>query len=219
MNKFAFAAAFAALSVTTVSAADLSTPFKPAAAVYSPASAFNWSGFYAGANVGYGWADMTAGGPTQRLQGLLGGVQVGYNHDLGGVVLGLEGDLQLSGVKHTAALGASSGTFSIDQFGTLRGRVGLAADRFLPYVTGGLAVANNHIAISGVGVNYDESKVSVGWTIGGGVEFAATDNITLKAEYLYADFGKANFAGPAGLAAADVTTKASIVRTGVNFKF
>jgi outer membrane immunogenic protein len=61
--------------------------------------------------------------------------------------------------------------------------------------------------------------VSVGWTIGGGVEFAATDNITLKAEYLYADFGKASFAGPAGLAAADVTTKASIVRTGVNFKF
>lgn len=219
MNKFVFAAAFAAVSVTTVSAADLSTPYKPSPAVYSPASAFSWSGFYAGANVGYGWADMAAGGPAQRLQGLLGGVQVGYNYDLGGVVLGLEGDLQLSGVKHTETAGVATGTFSVDQFGTLRGRVGLAADRFLPYVTGGLAVANNHININGGGANYDESKVSVGWTIGAGVEFAASDNITIKAEYLYADFGKASFAGPAGLAAADVTTKASIVRTGVNFKF
>jgi outer membrane immunogenic protein len=205
--------------VSAVSAADLSTPYQPRAAVYSPASAFNWSGFYAGANVGYGWADMTAGGPTQRLQGLLGGVQAGYNYDLGGVVLGIEADLQLSGVRYSETAGAATGTFSVDQFGTLRGRVGLAADRFLPYVTGGLAVANNHISINGGGANYDESKVSVGWTIGGGVEFAATDNITLKAEYLYADFGKASFAGPAGLAAADVTTKASIVRTGVNFKF
>lgn len=224
MTKFALAAIFAVLSGTAVFAADLSTPYQPSAAVYSPASAFNWSGFYVGANAGYGWAEMSdnLGGPVQRLQGALGalgGVQVGYNYDFGGFVLGVEGDLQVSGMKYTETLAGVTGTFSVDQFGTLRARAGLAADRFLPYVTGGLAVANGHININGAGANYDESKVSVGWTVGAGVEFAATDNITLKAEYLYADFGKANYTGPVGAIPAEVSTKASIVRTGVNFKF
>lgn len=158
-------------------------------------------------------------GTEQHLQGVLGGVQAGYNYDFGGFVLGVEADLQASGMKLVTTQGAATGTFSVDQFGTLRARAGIAADRFLPYVTGGLAVANGHINITDGVTTYDERKVSVGWTIGAGVEYAVTDNVTLKAEYLYADFGKASYAGPAGLGASDVTTRASIVRTGVNFKF
>lgn len=213
MNKFALIAVAGVLSTTAVSAADLATAYQPAAVAYSPASAFNWSGFYAGVNGGYGWGEFSGGGTVERLNGVLGGVQLGYNHDFGGFVLGVEGDIQLANMKQTVGIV----TMGIEQFGTVRARAGLAVDRFLPYVTGGLAVANGNMSSSAPA--HSENKVHVGWTIGAGVEFAATDNITLKTEYLYADFGKATYAGPGGGLNAEVNARAHIVRAGVNFKF
>lgn len=217
MNKFALIAVAGVLSTTAVSAADLAVAYQPTTVAYSPSSAFNWSGFYAGVNGGYGWGEFSQAGavPLDQLKGVLGGVQVGYNYDLGGLVLGVEGDFQLANVKHTPV----GGSFAIEQFGTVRARAGLAVDRFLPYVTGGLAVANANVNNSGVAPAYNENKVHVGWTVGAGVEFAATDNITLKTEYLYADFGKASYAGPAGGTGGDINVRAHIVRAGVNFKF
>lgn len=221
MNKFILAAVAGVLSTTAVSAADLAVAYQPGTVAYSPASAFNWSGFYAGVNGGYGWAQFSPSGAAaiDDLKGVTGGIQVGYNHDFGGFVLGVEGDVQLADIKHTRTIGATTGTFNIDRFGTIRARAGAAIDRFMPYVTGGVAIANGHINISDGVTTYDENKAHIGWTIGAGVEFAATDNITIKAEYLYADFGKATYAGPVGAIAADVHAKASIVRGGVNFKF
>lgn len=221
MNKFALIAVAGVLSTTAVSAADLAVAYQPTTVAYSPSSAFNWSGFYAGVNGGYGWGEYApAGAPlSDKPKGVFGGVQVGYNYDLGGFVLGVEGDIQLANIKHSQTFPGGSGSFGIEQFGTVRARAGLAVDRFLPYVTGGLAVANGNINVAGGGAPYNENKVHVGWTVGAGVEFAATDNITLKAEYLYADFGKATYAGLVGGTSDEVHAKANIVRAGVNFKF
>ena len=87
-------------------------------------SAFNWSGFYAGANFGYGfgWADLTAGTTvSQEGKGILGGVQAGYNYDFGGFVLGAEGDFQFSDIKGDAAIGGGiAASYSLDRFGTVR---------------------------------------------------------------------------------------------------
>lgn len=213
MNKFALIAVAGVLSTTAVSAADLAVAYQPTTVAYSPSSAFNWSGFYAGVNGGYGWGEFSGavGAPIDQLNGVLGGVQVGYNYDFGGFVLGVEGDVQLANMKRSVG----GGTVGIEQFGTVRARAGLAVDRFLPYVTGGLAVANGNMSDP----THNENKVHVGWTVGAGVEFAVTDSITLKTEYLYADFGKASYAGPGGVGGGDINVRAHIVRAGVNFKF
>ena len=73
------------------------------------------------------------------------------------------------------------------------------------------------------------SKTRVGWTIGGGVEYAVTNNVTIKGEYLYADLGSSNFnrlgntasaiAFPGVFVTGKVSYNASIFRAGVNYKF
>lgn len=215
MTKLALVAIAGLLSSTAVSAADLAIAPQLNTAVYSPARAFDWSGFYAGANFGYGWGEMTstATGATENLQGILGGVQAGYNYDFGGFVLGLEGDFQLSDVKYSQTVGVNSASLAIDAFGSVRARAGLPIDRFMPFVTGGLGVANGKIRTDNGGVISEGNQTFVGWTVGAGLEYAVTDNVTVKAEYLYADYGNANLAG------IDIRAKSNTVRAGVNFKF
>lgn len=94
---------------------------------------------------------------------------------------------------------------SLKQFGTLRARVGYAVDRFLPYVTGGVAYGKfgHSLGCDAARVSatrgcqnrvsaFDTSDTSSdwGWTIGAGIDYAVTNNLVLKAQYLYADFGK-----------------------------
>lgn len=109
----------------------------------------------------------------------------------------------------------------IDWFGTVRMRLGYAFDRFLPYITGGVAWAN---------VNYDEyytdnltyadsysySKTKFGWTLGGGAEYAFTNNWSAKIEYLYADLGSVNY-DPYSGATFDITMQT--LKLGVNYRF
>ena len=214
MKNIALIAFVGALSTSTAFAADLGVVEQAAPAAYT-AGAFDWSGFYAGANLGYGWAELEQGGFTfDDIDGALGGVQVGYNYDFGGFILGLEGDVQISDVKYSEDLGGATGEIGIDYFGTVRARAGLAVDRFMPYVTGGVAWARGSVSVSGPGFSVEVTDNFVGWTVGGGVEYAVTDNITVKGEYLYVDFGAADF--DTGV---DINLTSHVVRAGVNFKF
>jgi len=205
MHKFLIGAAAAALLASPALAADLY--IQPAApSLIGSASVVNWSGFYAGANVGYGWGKFENGGVAVDSKGLLGGVQAGYNYDFGGFVLGVEGDIQLADIRYEAAGGD---IIRIDSFGTLRARAGAAVDRFLPYVTGGLAYGR--LTTESMGAT--KTAGNTGWTIGAGLEYAATDNISVKAEYLYTDFGNIDYGfGP-------VKTTAHVLRAGLNYKF
>ena len=118
----------------------------------------------------------------------------------------------------------------INYIGTVRGRVGYAVgDRFLPYITGGLAYGSvssyGAIATAGVlpfGVGASQTNTRVGWTIGAGFEYAITNNFTFKTEYLYADLGRSTlFSGTVlGIPAyVGERTTAHIVRAGINYKF
>jgi outer membrane immunogenic protein len=110
-------------SPSMVSAADLPPAAAPSVYAKAPmiSPAINWSGFYGGVNLGYGWgsgdmslADVTPGDPGNsgfpptpqsvgnRSNGVIGGGQVGYNWQMGSLVTGLEADIQGSGIKGTA---------------------------------------------------------------------------------------------------------------------
>lgn len=213
MNKIAFVAIAGLFSTSTAFAADLGIVQQSAPAAYT--SAYDWTGFYAGANAGYGWAEIENSGVTfDDINGVFGGVQVGYNYDFGGFVLGLEGDIQLSDISYSETLGGVSAEVGIDYFGTVRARAGLAVDRFLPYVTAGVAWARGSGSTSAGGVSAKVEDNFVGWTVGGGVEYAVTDKISIKGEYLYTDFGTADF--DTGF---DIGLTSHVVRAGVNFKF
>ncbi len=208
-------AAFVGL-VVQASAADLGrAPRVAPAPVYAPV--YSWSGFYLGVNGGGGWGDSTWTGVSSNFDtsgGLFGG-QAGYNWQFGQTVLGLEGDIQWSGIKGSGACAFGCETKN-NWFGTVRGRLGYAYDRILPNVTGGIAYGNIEYNTS-IGFT-SASTTNAGWTIGAGVEFALVQNWTAKIEYLYMDLGNFNTAVSAPVAT-NVDFTANIVRAGVNFRF
>ncbi len=215
-------------------AADLSIRKAPA---YAP---FTWTGFYGGANLGYGWGDpqitslitafvdpgpaasSAAAGTSNSARSALGGFQAGYNHQIGSWVYGVETDLEVTrlqvvnpaiGTSATAFAGidaaslqtTSNATASIDWFGTLRARLGFARGRVLIYGTGGLSYGlirlndgvffNGFAGDGGALVAFNStgtpknSVVKGGWTAGGGIDYAYTDNIILSFAYLHVDLG------------------------------
>jgi len=99
----------------------------------------------------------------------------------------------------------------------VRGRLGYAADRFMPFISGGAAFGDIRASTPGfAGAN----TTNAGWTIGGGLEFALAQNWTAKAEYLYVDLGKLNCGIACGALVTDnVSFTTNIVRAGVNYHF
>ena len=209
----------AALSLACTSGA-LAADMPTKAARYAAPSAFNWTGFYAGVNAGYGWASTSVSGfsGSSNLNGFVGGGQIGYNwQGASPLVLGIEADFQGTGQSRSdTALG-----ITVDQklpwFGTVRGRVGYAFDRAMIYATGGLAYLDYKMTVSGFGVSASSSATKAGWTAGAGVEWMLWDRWSTKLEYLYIDTGDTSvtlfgvpFTGRA---------KDNIVRVGLNYHF
>jgi outer membrane immunogenic protein len=100
----------------------------------------------------------------------------------------------------------------------VRGRLGYAADRFMPYVTGGAAFGDIRASTPGFS---QASANNAGWTLGGGLEAALVGNWTAKVEYLYVDLGSFNCGlnCGAGLTTDNVSFHANLLRGGVNYKF
>jgi outer membrane immunogenic protein len=203
---------------TPAMAADL--PVRPTvkAPPYVP-QAYNWSGFYFGINGGYGFGTSSwIGTDNFNINGGLVGGTAGYNWQVGQAVFGLEGDGDWSGIRGSTTTGCPAGCETRnDWLATFRGRLGYAADRFLPYVTGGLAVGDIKATTPGF-PGIDTGRA--GWTVGGGVEFAIAGPWTAKLEYLYVDLGSANCGFSCGTFTPDnVDLKTNIVRGGINYKF
>ena len=190
------------------------------APVYS--APYNWTGFYAGINGGGGWgqSEWNAATGTSSFNvsgGVIGGT-LGYNWQMNQAVFGLEGDLDWSSIKgstSTAPCTTSCETRN-SWLGTARGRIGYAFDRFMPYVTGGLAVGDIKASPTGFA---GERDTKAGWTLGGGLEAAIAGPWTAKIEYMYVDLGSANC--PAGNCAVstDVNLHTNLVRGGLNYRF
>jgi outer membrane immunogenic protein len=194
-----------------------------------PPAVFNWTGFYVGGTVGYGWGKnshfntfLNVGSQSFDVDGFVGGVTLGYNWQARGSrwVLGLEFDASLSdvgGVLPVApGFGCAGGcTTDLKWFGTFRGRIGYAFDRSMVYVTGGLAFGEVEGSI--IGAIPSGSETVTGWTAGVGGEFAIAPRWSMKLEYLYVDLGEATYANFFNLVARDI--EFHVVRAGLNYRF
>ena len=237
-------------------AADLSQAPLYKAPSYAPA--FSWTGTYVGANVGGIWGTfgfnpatmnnltgvVTApGGVSVNNSSIIGGVQAGYNWQVGQWVLGIEQDVQFTSLKQTVAFAGPAGFFvagdamsvKTDYLSATRAKLGMAWDRTLLYVAGGLETGEFDVSSTyvtrGAGGSpalgfTDSNKMHFGYTIGGGVDYAVTNNVSLGVEYRYFDVGTETYNlgafTPAGGAAQTVTStvglKASEVTARLNVK-
>jgi outer membrane immunogenic protein len=181
--------------------------------------AYNWSGFYLGINGGGEWgtSNWDSLGSFNLSGGLAGGT-AGLNWQFGHGVLGLESDLDWSNLQGTTTTLCPVGcTTRNDWLATVRGRAGYAFDRFLPYVTGGLAVGDIRATAPGLP---GARETNAGWTVGGGLEYAFTNNWTAKAEYLHVDLGNLNCGFSCGVTPNNsVSVRSDQVRGGLNFRF
>jgi outer membrane immunogenic protein len=201
------------------SAADLprgAMPYKAPAYV----AQYNWTGFYLGINGGAAWgdSDWSAFGANNSPSGGMIGGTAGYNWQGAGSpwVFGIEGDVDWANIKDNTVCGGLVCGTKTNWFGTVRGRVGYAFDRFLPYFTGGAAfgdVEANRAGFAGV------SDTNVGWTLGAGIEGAIADRWTAKVEYLYADLDKVTCSAAACGVATNVDQRLNIIRAGLNYRF
>ena len=186
----------------------------------SVVSYYNWTGFYAGVNAGYGFGTSNWSLPpaSPKPKGFLAGGTLGYNWQSGAIVYGIEGDFDWSNVKGSVSCAVvTTCETSSNWLATFRGRVGYAFDRWLPYITAGGAYGNVKATATTGAVSTSASSAQFGWTFGAGLEYAFMGNWTAKLEYLYVDLGSFN----AGIAPIvnNVSFKESIVRAGINYRF
>lgn len=218
------AGALANSSVCAVHAADMIEEAPPA---------FDWTGLYVGANIGGG------GGGNDRVgfkapgyiadfgnlkpDGFFGGAQVGYNWQVEHLLLGIEADIQLSGLKdddNVTQLGTTvSSTSDVKWFGTVRPRVGFVIDRALVYGTGGFAFGGVDYTLSSTvpASTVRRDTTYAGWTAGGGVEYAFTDKWSGKLEYQFIDLGRKTVGN--GTISTEATPNFHTIRAGLNYHF
>lgn len=218
---------FAAAWASAAAAADLPYDAAPA---YAPAPVFTWTGIYLGGQIGYAWGNnaLSSYGPYYAISGVsydpngvVGGAHVGYNHQFNQFVLGLEGDIEGSGVSRSYGFGPTLYRTEIPVQGTIRGRFGFALDRALLYATGGAAFASVTTEYqSWLGFN-QVSRSRAGWTVGAGMEYALTPEWSARAEYRYTDLGSftdyVSVAGYGGSATNHLTSHT--VRLGFSYRF
>lgn len=207
--------------------------------MYTPTVASNWNGFYLGGNVGSGTGrnrttitDVNTGDNALfnlAPDGFVGGVQAGYNWQVGSLVYGLEADFQGSTMEdNKTCIGCAPGNSldfnaKLQWLGTVRGRLGYSVGPSLFYATGGFAYGNVKTAIN----NVSFSDTRTGWTVGAGIETPFTllglfgPNWTSTTEYLYVDLGNSSYGFDLGGAPGVLTTgsQTHIFRTGLNYHF
>lgn len=214
-------------AVQAASAADM-----PMKAPMAPGAAYNWAGFYVGLEGGWARSNQswtaTGGVTTGNFSGDGGlfGVTGGYNWQTGMWVLGVEGDASWADIRATdTTTGGCSAAFpctaKTNFIGTARGRLGVAVDRWLLYVTGGAAfvdVENSQTALSPLAT---ARTTKAGWTAGGGIEAALWGKWSAKVEYLHIDVGQTDFCPASGCGVTVVSdySRFDIVRGGLNYRF
>ena len=226
-----------------------------------------WSGFYVGGNIGASWGDSStkttaaAGGGAVTIPpgdlnlineggddgsdrtGFTGGIEGGFNYQMGSIMLGLETDFvalevsqrQTRNFQSTVPLTPPT-TYQLNQraktswMWSLRPRIGYVAGPLLLYGTGGIATSDIKVKFDFSDnrtpqnfVNGDNSKTKVGWIAGLGAGYALSPNLSVKGEWLYADFGSVSTSVTSARGFVTVTSEAkvrsNILRVGADYRF
>jgi outer membrane immunogenic protein len=207
---------------SSAGAADL--PFKAAPRAVAPAATYDWSGVYVGGHIGGGWATNDISDPglgiigvllgvppvqTTDSSGFIGGIQAGWNYQIGRLVLGTEVDFSWADVNGTSTSTFAAGiagpgtsisralSANTDWTGTSTVRLGYAHDRWMFYSKAGAAFAHTNYTSTWTGngggglalFTGTGDQTRVGWTVGVGAEWAFMNNWSAKLEYDFMDFG------------------------------
>jgi outer membrane immunogenic protein len=206
-----------------------------------------------------GFPFLTTDWPNGRFgnsnSGFIGGGQAGYNWQTGSFVLGVETDFDGSSLSRSRSfIGPSfiepingfndnftaNGSVRLDWLGSTRARVGFVAtpdNRLMIYGTGGVAYGGGsaHLNVFDADNGWfwssgSNSATRTGWVVGGGVEYAFTNNIIFGGEYLYYNLGSrtltvapnlaaSTFFGPTVFSSTKVNFDASVIRARLSYKF
>jgi outer membrane immunogenic protein len=229
-----FASCLVALVMATMvgpaAAADLRGPiYQPLSQVPPPPPILrpSWEGFYLGINGGGAWGSSQWNGADRfdLWGGLIGGT-VGYNWQpwYGRIVLGVEGDLDWSGLSGNTSGLCAGCEIRNHWLATLRGRVGVDFQGFLPYFTAGLAAGDIQTTVPGLPGG---SSTNAGWALGGGIEYLVLapraplgPAVSVKAEYLHVDLGDFSCGLNCGFdSSGNVSFHANVFRAGLNVRF
>lgn len=216
MKRLLAIMALAGFSATAASAADMTGPVA--------GSAYDWSGFYAGAHIGVAngriratdvqepdsgfFTDLVPAG-TEGFSfndtNVAGGVHLGYQWQSSQFVFGGEATWTATGIDKTITSpyfpDSDTETGKLEHYATVVGRVGYAFDRFMVYAKGGYAGGevsfNAHdCCYANRGVSYDQSGWQNGYAVGAGIDYALTDKLTLGLDYTHIDLGSKTGSGP-----------------------
>jgi outer membrane immunogenic protein len=213
MSRVFSVLAFAAsvVAITPACAADMYGGSAPAPSYgYSDGSsrpAGQWEGGYVGGQIGYAWGH---GG----MNGAHGGVYGGANVAVGSnIVAGVEADVNISGQDHYSAPGGNLTQRTSNWNASVRGRVGVAYDKVMPYATAGIAFADD--TVKALGAN--DTTTKVGYVVGLGVEGRLTDRVSMKGELTHMGFSGTDHV--TGWTNTHNDVSSTVVRTGVGYKF
>jgi outer membrane immunogenic protein len=240
-----------ALSTSAAYAADLGQPYYKAPPP-PPVAAPSWTGFYIGINGGYGWSKNSgdlfcenvtfcpeATGNILKPKGGLAGGQIGYNWQSGIVVYGIEADIQWADIHDSQSVETGFTDLNLDVsqkldwFGTVRGRLGITpwSNTALLYVTGGLIYGGQKVSATltddatGAFASVSQTTTRAGGTVGLGLEYLFTPNLSGKVEGLWYDMGSRNLAlvnpitGETNVDTTRFNMQGVIVRAGLNWHF
>jgi outer membrane immunogenic protein len=238
IGRLIFVTAIVACAAGSARAADL--PMAPTPDYRAPAvvvaQVYNWTGIYLGINGGYAIGQSTPmslysdsfSAFNYNADGWIGGLTAGAQIQSGHTVIGIEGDIDWANITGSSqgniffnggAIGTATLSSTVNSISTLRTRIGYAADNWLFYVGGGLAVTNEQsnltgaigfICGTGAANNPPCSSLTnlhLGLSAGLGVEYGITPNLSAKAEWVWVGAGAFN------------TLNENMLRAGLNWRF
>ncbi len=217
-------------------AADLPTSKGPPVYAPPPPPIFTWTGAYIGGQIGYQWG-ATSFGATDRPVSSVAAFLISAPAALSVVATSATITRSANSSSVSKAMSMARAIMPADTVfgvgwratsapanlidGSIRGRVGYAWDRALIYATGGVAFGDfqNSYTLGAFGTS-TLSTTRVGWTVGGGVEYAIDNNWSVRAEYRYTDFGRYyQFPVVAAPFYAAVHDRDNRVQVGFSYKF
>ena len=214
---FAGAALFAVAMSPAAHAADMAVKAPPPPAMPAP---YNWAGFYVGANFGGAWTNGNLDIPGNNFYGglteFIAGVQAGYSFQFDHLLLGVEGTFDWATFDHPTLPTPTLGSVSQHWIGTLAGRAGIVADRWLVYGKLGGGWVESSAVLNAPGLAWTGTSTKDGWLVGAGLEYGFKSHWTVRLEYDYLALAGWNSATVPAVA---LNRDVQWITAGLNYKF